>query len=87
MKSWHWYKFRTTIASSDFGSIQISVDGGAWETISSQNFDGDNPAWTQHVIDLSAYAGLSVRIAFYFNTNSSTTDAGWYIDDISIEKI
>ncbi len=79
---WQWYRF-----SDDNGRIQISVNGGAWETISDPLFDGTSNSWTQYAIDLSSYSDSTIRIAFYFNSGNFNTDNGWYIDDIRIEGI
>ncbi|MEX2591738.1 MAG: carboxypeptidase regulatory-like domain-containing protein [Anditalea sp.] len=82
LKFWHWYLF----ASGDKGLVQVSVDGGEWETVSDPDFDGSSPVWTQHVIDLSEYGDSNVRIAFYFTSNGAWINNGWYVDDVSVEK-
>ena len=79
LKFWYWHKNR-----DDSGRIQISVDGGAWTTISSVLIDDDSPVWTQYVADLSVYAGSSIRIAFYFLSNNQFNAEGWYVDDVSV---
>ncbi|HFA48719.1 MAG TPA: hypothetical protein ENJ95_06860 [Bacteroidetes bacterium] len=81
LKFWQWFRF-----SDDNGRIQISVNGGDWQTISSPVFDGYSTNWTQYVTDLSAYADSTVRIAFYFRSGNYNNDNGWYIDDILVEK-
>jgi bacillopeptidase F (M6 metalloprotease family) len=60
--------------------------GGGWETVSDPDFDGSSPVWTQHVVDLSEYAGSNIRIAFYFTSNHIYVSNGWYLDDVSLEK-
>ena len=82
LKYWQWFNIEN---SDDQGVLQISVNSGAWQTISSPEFDGESMVWTQYVTDLSAYAGSSVRIAFYFTSDWVSTYNGWYIDDVSIE--
>jgi PKD repeat protein len=83
LKFWHWFR---TENENDQGVIQISVNSGAWQTISTPDFDGYSVLWTQYIADLSMYAGSSIRFAFYFTSNGYAEDNGWYIDDITIEK-
>jgi len=84
LKFWQWFNIEN---HDDQGFIQISVNSGDWQTISNIEIDGGNPAWSQYVADLTAFAGSSVRIGFYFTSNSDgTVYSGWYVDDISIEK-
>ena len=48
LKFWQWYSL-----SNDNGRVQVSVNGGAWQTISDPVFDGANTNWSQYVADLS----------------------------------
>jgi len=82
LKFWQWFIIENNL---DQGVLQISENSGAWETISSVEFDGENLVWTQYVADLTSYAGSSIRLGFYFTSNPGFTFNGWYIDDISIE--
>jgi hypothetical protein len=82
---WHWYSF----SSADYGNVQIKVDGGEWETISNNYNNTSSGVWTRPSIDLSAYAGSTVEIGFYFRSDRDgwghvTVSAGWYIDDVVI---
>jgi hypothetical protein len=79
LKFYCWFMFGT----NDGGMVQISVDYGNWETISSY-YDNGSPAWTQSMVDLTAYANSSVRIGFYFGSDTYFPGAGWYIDDVSL---
>jgi len=83
LKFWQWFSIEN---ADDQGYIQISENSGDWETISSVEIDGGNPAWSQYVADLTSYAGSSIRIGFYFTSNyDGSLGSGWYIDDVSIE--
>lgn len=84
LRFWHWYSF--TINDSDYGKVQIKVAGAQnWEDLSDGFYhDWSGGIWTRPFIDLSAYAGLSVQIAFYFHSDGGYVEAGWYIDDINI---
>lgn len=80
----HWYRFHC----GDAGRVQLSDDGGvSWVNVGSA-FDGNSGPWTETSIDLSAYAGVSVRIGFLLSTTSNgcgtTVAAGWYIDNLEL---
>jgi len=85
LKFWHWYNFYY-LGAGDYGAIQISTDGIYWKTVTPVSYDNRSEEWTQSCVDLSNYAGQSVRIAFYgfSNNNPLTVAPGWYLDDVSI---
>jgi PKD repeat protein len=69
----------------DFGFVQISADGAAYETVAqfSGIFSGARS------IDLSAYAGQSIRVRFKVTSDniiSFPIHLGWSIDNIRIER-
>jgi hypothetical protein len=41
--------------------------------------------WREVTFDLSSYVGDTISIAWYFGSSSINTEAGWYIDDISVK--
>ena len=45
-----------------------------------------NTAWTEHLLDLSAYNGQTIYVAFY-QFASAATNYGFGIDDVTIEEI
>ena len=81
LRFWHWY----SIHYSDQGVVQIKVGSGEWQTISAVYNQTSSGLWTHPTIDLRAFAGSTVELAFYFTSNSdSYLDSGWYIDDIAV---
>jgi len=81
LKFWHWYY----LGSNDVGRVQVSTDNGStWTTETPVLYDGSSEVWTQACVDLSEYAGQTIRIAFHFATDSGGGSSGWYIDDVSI---
>ena len=40
--------------------------------------------WHQEIFDLTAYTDHSVQFRFHFASDASTTEPGWYIDDVEI---
>ena len=92
LRFWHWW----SISSNDFGKVQISTDDGVtWQDLSGQYTADSSGQWTRAVLDLSAYAGQSVRIGFYFEAHGNScysgtswctnVGPGWYIDEVMIE--
>ncbi len=82
----HWYSF----SSGDQGTVEIKVVGSnTWSAISSSYTITGSGAWTRPSLDLSAYAGKTVQVAFHFvatdadpfNADEST---GWYVDDVAL---
>ncbi len=55
-----------------------------WNQVSPtfQNTSTHN-TWVQQAVDLSAYAGKTVQIAFHFGSGAGSA-AGWYVDDLSL---
>jgi hypothetical protein len=78
----HWYSY-----SGGYGIVQISsydaTNGwSSWQNLSNQ-ISGISGKWTKYPdINLNAYAGKKVRIAFAHYPNSSTL--GWYLDHIRV---
>ncbi len=89
-----WYYGTNGSVNADNYYVKVSTDGGENWTIlwnASELEAGENPYATPAVIDLSAYAGQDIHIAWN-NVDGPTNDGVWYawaIDNISIggEKI
>ena len=77
---WHRYDIED---GYDYGRVEISVDGGAWQGI--QSYDGTQNAWQEVSIDLDPYTnGSPVQVRFHLDTDYSVTEDGWYIDDVML---
>jgi len=83
LRFWHWY----SISSEDQATVQIKVGAEDWQTISDPYINTGGGVWTYPFIDLSAFAGSTVQIAFYLTSDGSgfSVSSGWYIDDIILE--
>jgi hypothetical protein len=57
-----------------------------WTTLAEYRNHGGG-IWTQPYMPLSDYAGQTVEIAFYFHSDNSYTQPGWYIDDIELQGL
>jgi H+/gluconate symporter-like permease len=79
-----WYAYD----ENDRGSVQISVttDGqwSDWQTVADAAPTGSSDGWKSMKIDLSAYAGQRVRLAFHHQASPPAEDPGWYLDEVEI---
>ena len=82
--------------NADQGVVQIQTfDGTAWSSwIALKTMISYSSMWHHARVDLTAYAGMLVRIGFYHEDNyedtsgtwNNYTNPGWYIDDVEIVK-
>jgi hypothetical protein len=84
LRFWHWFDFGNAL-----GFVEISTDAGAtWQQISPGYTDsGAAPisgVWSRPSIDLRAFAGQSVQIAFRFAGLCCGNALGWYVDDVAV---
>jgi hypothetical protein len=78
LKYWYWYCL-STLAS---GQLQIRVGTNTWQNLP-VSVQGCAGGWSQRTVDLSAYAGQTVQIGFYFGSYVYLAP-GWYIDGVEI---
>ena len=75
--------------SSFFDRAQVQVnDGSGWTTVSSYNGTAESSTWkAASPVDLSAYAGKSVQLRWYFDTLDPILNnfEGWYVDDVKVQ--
>ncbi|RMF75591.1 MAG: hypothetical protein D6738_03460 [Acidobacteria bacterium] len=73
----------------------LITQGGYTSTISTsysspiggrEAWSGDNGGWQEVRVDLSSLAGSDVRLRWRFATDSSVSDVGWRIDDVTLES-
>jgi len=86
-----WFAYFT----SDLGQVQVSVydsntsNWGDWEDVG-RTVEGGASDWTIKDVDLTSYAGQTVRIGFNHSANDSSGVSGvdnwhgWFIDDVTI---
>ena len=79
LRFWQWYNFNNAL-----GYVEISTNGINWNQLSPTYRNGNTGGiWKNISLNLSSYAGQTVRAAFHFTSGSSTA-AGWYVDDVSL---
>ena len=80
LRFWHRYDIED---GYDYGRVEISVGGGAWQAI--QSYDGTQNSWQEVSLDLTPYTqGQPVRVRFHLDTDYYVTEDGWYIDDVML---
>ena len=81
LQFWHWYQF----AGSSYGVVQIKYGTNPWTDLSPRYYTTGSGVWTRPVVDLSAYAGKAVQIAFQIVADGNIAD-GWDVDQVSVVK-
>lgn len=93
LRFWHWFAF----GAYDAGWVQISVQSApgvwdAWVDVTSYGWSTTgvtSTTWTRPLVDLSAYADKTVRLAFQLRQtvgSGSGVSSGWYVDDVTVTK-
>lgn len=80
-----YYNFGVNGGFIDSGQVQLRVDGEDWQDLKGERITvrGDN--WSQGLLDLRAFAGQRVRVAFLAKTTGAATNEGWFVDDVKLE--
>jgi len=74
-----------TEANWDLFSVRVRDQSGAWHSIFSDSGDRSATGWISKVLDLSPFLGQSgLYIQFRFDSDSSVTSEGVYLDSISL---
>ncbi len=88
LRFWQWYNFINT-----GGFVEVRREGSTnWVGISVTNTSSGATAntgggiWTRSSIDLNAFAGTNVQIAFRFvsGINNFGVTRGWFVDDVAL---
>jgi hypothetical protein len=89
LRFWHWYIFASSSHQgygNDYGVVEVKGTDGIWQEVS-PHYTGNGGDWTYAWVDLSAYAGQTVQVAFHMafaqaphNGDAFNTSPGWYID-------
>ncbi len=74
-----WYSL--TRFGGDTGIVYASTDGKTWDQLYENTKENKN--WHEVGIDLSAYAGKKIHIAYNLESGDNRSD-GWYIDDVRL---
>ncbi len=77
---WHHYDLESGF---DKGNVWVTPDDGVSFTFQT-GFTGTKSGWTLEGVDLSPFAGQSLRIVFQLLSDSSISGNGWYLDDFVV---
>jgi bacillopeptidase F (M6 metalloprotease family) len=77
---WHWFEF----AGGDRGYVEISANGGEWDTLTADFAGYCGGVWTNYIADISSYTGQSVRFALHIVESGYYEARGWYVDNVSV---
>ena len=84
------FEYYETEEGYDYCMVDVSVDGGAsWTPLRGEwgsAPSGSSGGWIMSVLDLSPYAGETIRLRFYFDTGDSAANdyPGWFFDDVLV---
>lgn len=83
-----WYLYETEGAGIHWDQrwVQLSLNGGPFVNLLQLSDDPPNFWLRSPLINLSAFAGTSIRVRFHFETLDSQWNGyrGWFIDDFSL---
>jgi len=82
LRFWQWYNF---VYAQGYVEIRLQSGNTNWQTISTTNFNfsgNSSGVWTRPSLDLSAFAGTNIQIAFHFT--DSVSAPGWFVDDVAV---
>jgi len=87
---WSWHSLNNA-DGWDNGVVQVQPRGGDWETVAS-TFQCYARCWSPCAVDLSAYAGETIRIAFLFDDTDNSYPSGhqenhgWFVDAVAVRE-
>lgn len=84
-KHWHSFEQSSSGRAWDYGHVFVSTDRQEWTQL--KMFQGESGAWLDGEVDLSAYSGQLVYLAFHAFSDGSVVRDGWYIDDVALTDI
>jgi len=89
LRFWHWFSLGTPTGGNPDRAVvlmQERLSPGVWSASTElARYERGSGGWTLPRVDLSAYAGRSVRILFDLQgSHAFNSGPGWYIDDVSI---
>jgi len=81
LRFWQWFSY-----GDDHGYVQISEDNGVtWTNLGSTYYYSSG--WSPRSIDITAYLGKEIRIAFYHISGSYNAYSGWSVDNVDVVRI
>jgi RHS repeat-associated protein len=77
---WQWCDFNNALSY-----LEITTDNGSsWTQITSTVQNDTSQTWNYETLNLSAYVGQTVQLAFHFASGITGTGDGWFLDDVKM---
>jgi len=85
LRFWQWYNLANALGYVEI-STNLSINSTNWIQIAPTSLNiGGGGVWSRPSIDLSAYAGQAVLLAFHFTSGGCCGNAlGWFVDDVAV---
>lgn len=80
-----WHDTETGRASYDRKWVEVSVNGGEWQTLA--EIVEPNREWTDRSYTLSVRGAVRIRFRFDSIDDFDNAFEGWYLDDIRVEPV
>ena len=87
------YDYGMVQISTNSGTTWIALEGnytnpgtGSFQPAGQPLYDGAQTTWVHELMDISQYTEQQVKFRFYFRSDGSVQEDGWYIDDIRVTK-
>ena len=79
-------EYYVTEKGKDRCMVDVTTDGGSSWAPLREGVSGNSSGWVLTSLDLSAYAGQTVKVRFHFDTGDELNNdfPGWYIDDVRV---
>jgi len=74
----------------DSGWVQVSADGGSsWAVVTTLAHNSDGLGFDHHKVDLSRFAGSTIRLRFLFDTldENRNSGEGWFLDNVAVRVL
>ncbi|RLG38557.1 MAG: hypothetical protein DRO01_06300, partial [Thermoproteota archaeon] len=80
-----WYQTEDEGVTWDRKLVYVTTNGTQWTLV--KQISGPSQQWCSYSVDLTAYAGQTVKIRFYFETRDALYNnyPGWFVDDVSVK--
>jgi hypothetical protein len=76
--------FATNSSTTYTTNTTVTTNTSNWTQVSPTYTTTTGGVWTNTSLDLSAFAGQTVELAFHFTSGGIDTAEGWYVDDLSL---
>lgn len=82
---WSWHQTEDVDPNRDEKQVRIQIEGHEYKRYIIER-ESDARYWYLDTVDLTEFAGETIRVVFYFNSTDGEENnfAGWMVDDVKI---